>query len=511
MKICFSNQMKRLDEICINDYGIPGAVLMENAGMRVLEVIESLHLSERHAAIICGTGNNGGDGFVIARHLYNRGWEINIFVCGEVGKIKGDALLNLSIARNIGVPIHTVDDNSIDFFAGLISESSLIVDALLGTGFCGKLKSFYKTIVSKVNECNACVVSVDIPSGLDADTGFFDEDCIMADYTVTFQLPKAGLIINDGPKVCGNLKIKDISMPKAAVAAMKLDLNLMDKDMIRGIIPVRTCNTHKGSYGSVFVVACSKGMEGSGIMSSRAALRSGAGVVRLGLPESLQKHICTSTLEIMTKGLEDKGKGVLSEECIPELMETAEKSSSLLIGPGLTDTDSIRALIAEVLKNCTVPTIIDADGLNAISSDPGILKKRKDEIIITPHPGEMARLCGCSSSDVQKDRLGYAVRFAKEFDVIVVLKGFRTIVALPDGTAFINPTGNPGMATAGSGDVLAGIIAGFAAQKFKLTDAALCGVYIHGAAGDSAAGKIGEYGLTAGDIIENISHTIKYI
>lgn len=503
--------MKRLDEISINEYGIPGAVLMENAGMRVVEEIESLNLSERYAAVICGTGNNGGDGLVIARHLYNKGWKINIFICGEAEKIKGDALLNLSIAKKIGISIYTVDDDSIDFCTELINDSTLIVDALLGTGFSGKLKDLYKTIIGKVNECNACVVSVDIPSGLNADTGFFDEDCIMADYTVTFQIPKMGLIINDGPKACGNLKIKNISIPKAAIEAMELHLNLLERDMIKGIIPVRDCNTHKGSYGSVFVVACSRGMEGSGIMSSRAALRSGAGIVYLGLPESLQKLICTSTLEIMTKGLEDRGTGVLSKECIQEILDTAENSSSLLIGPGLTDIESTRVIMAEIIENCTVPTVIDADGLNAISSNPGILKKRKGEIIITPHPGEMANLCGCSSSVIQKDRLKYARRFAGEFGVIVVLKGYRTIIALPDGTAFINPTGNPGMATAGSGDVLAGIIAGFAAQKMNLIDAALCGVYIHGAAGDRAAGKIGEYGLMAGDIIENISHTIKYI
>jgi NAD(P)H-hydrate epimerase len=190
-------------------------------------------------------------------------------------------------------------------------------------------------------------------------------------------------------------------------------------------------------------------------------------------------------------------------------LETAEESSVLVIGPGLTDSASIRTIMAAVIENCTVPIVIDADGLNGISQNPNILKKRKEEIVITPHPGEMARLCSCSSSDIQKDRLGYAGRFAREFGVIVVLKGYRTIVALPDGTAYINPTGNPGMATAGSGDVLAGMIAGFAAQKFKLADAALCGVHIHGAAGDRAAGEIGEYGLTAGDIIENIPHTIK--
>jgi NAD(P)H-hydrate epimerase len=503
--------MKRLDEISINEYGIPGTVLMENAGLSVVEEIESIYFSKKHASVICGTGNNGGDGFVIARHLHNRGWKVNIFVCGETGKIKGDALLNLLIAKKIGIPVYTIDDDSIEFCGELINDSSIIVDALLGIGFRGELKGFYKVIIGKVNESEACVVSVDIPSGLDADTGFFSESCVMADFTVTFQIPKVGLLINDGPKVSGNLKIKNISIPKAAIDAMRLDLNLLEQAVIKSIIPVRDCNTHKGSFGRVFVVACSKGMEGSGIMSSRAALRSGAGIVILGLPESLQKLMCASTLEIMTKGLEDRGTGMLNEECIPKLLETTKKSSSLLIGPGLTDTEGIRVIMTEIIKNCTIPTVIDADGLNAISSNPSILKKHRGEIVITPHPGEMARLCGCSNFDIQQDRLGYAKRFAKEFDVIVVLKGYRTIIALPDGTAFINPTGNPGMATAGSGDVLAGIIAGFAAQKLKLADAVLCGVYIHGAAGDRAADKVGEYGLTAGDIIENISHTIENI
>ncbi len=333
----------------------------------------------------------------------------------------------------------------------------------------------------------------------------------MADCTVTFQLPKLGLVINDGPRACGSLKVKDISIPKAAVSSMELNLNLLEQDMIKGIIPHRGLNTHKGSFGKVFVVACSKGMEGSGIMSSKAALLSGAGIVLLGLPGSLQRPCGSDALEIMTKGLEDRNTGVLSEECIPQLLETAEKSSCLLIGPGLTDSESTRAIMTEVIKNCTIPVVIDADGLNAISHNPGILKNHKRKIAITPHPGEMAKLCGCKSADVQQDRLGCAGRFAREFDVIVILKGYRTIIALPDGTIFINPTGNPGMATAGSGDVLAGIMAGFAAQNFSLPDAALCGVYIHGAAGDCAAGKLGEYGLKAGDIIENIPHTIKNI
>lgn len=501
--------MKRIDEISIEEYGIPGVVLMENAGLAVVQEIERLRFPEKIAGIICGTGNNGGDGFVIARHLFNRGWNVGILVCGDAGKIKGDALVNFQIAERIGIPIYSADEDSADFPEGIIEDSCLIVDALLGTGFRGRLKGFYKYIINRINESKACVVSVDIPSGLDADTGFAVDECVLADYTVTFQIPKVGLLINDGPKACGRLKVKDISIPQAAVDSMKLHLNLLEQKMIKDMLPPRSLNTHKGSYGSVFVVACSKGMAGSGMMCSRAAIRSGAGIVVLGLPESLQRFVAANTMEIMTKGLEDKGTGILAEECIPQLLETANKSSVLVIGPGLTDSESIRAIMPEVIVNCTIPIVIDADGLNSIAQNPGILKKRRGEIAITPHPGEMTRLCGCSSSDIQKDRLGYAERFAREFGVIVVLKGFRTIVALPDGTVYINPTGNPGMATAGSGDVLAGMIAGFAAQKSKLADAVLCGVYLHGAAGDYAAGKMGEYGLTAGDIIENIPHTIK--
>ncbi len=503
--------MKGLDEISINQYGIPGMVLMENAGLAVVEEIEKLQMYEKHAAVLCGTGNNGGDGFVIARHLYNRGWKVNVFLCGEVGRIKGDALTNFQIARHIGIPVYSINSDSADFLEGLINDSPLIVDALLGTGFGGRLRGLFKVAIDRVNESKACVVSVDVPSGLDSDTGFSDEGCVLADYTVTFQIPKVGLLINDGPKACGSLKVKDISIPKAAIDAMELRLNLLEQHLIKDMLPQRDGNTHKGSFGSVFVVACSKGMEGSGIMSSKAALRSGAGTVLLGLPGSLQRLMCADALEIMTAGLEDRNSGILAEECIQQLLKTAKKSSVLLIGPGLTDSESIRVIMAEVIKNSTLPMIIDADGLNAISPNPDILKAYQGEIVITPHPGEMARLCGCSSADIQRDRLGHAERFAKEYGVIVVLKGYRTIVALPDGTAFINPTGNPGMATAGSGDVLAGIIAGLAAQKLNLVDAALCGVYIHGAAGDFAAGEIGEYGLTAGDIIENIPHTIKSI
>lgn len=503
--------MKRLDEISIDEYGIPGLVLMENAGLAVLEVINRLDIPEKKACVVCGTGNNGGDGFVVARHMHNRGWDVDIIVLGNTAKAKGDAGTNLKIAINMGIPVYAIEEESIDFLHGIIKDSPLIVDAMLGTGFSGRLKSLYRDVIEIVNRSRGRVVSIDVPSGLNADTGFAEDICVKADYTVTFQLPKVGLLINEGPMACGILKVKDISIPKAAIDSMKLNMSLLEQDMIREYMPQRDFNIHKGSCGSVLVAACSKGMEGSGLMSSRAALRSGAGIVRLGLPESLQKLMPYDALEIITVGLEDKGTGILSEACLPQLLELAGKSSALLIGPGLTVNDGIVAIMREVISNCTIPMIIDADGLNAISSNPDILKKRRSGIVITPHPGEMARLCGCSTAEIQKDRIGFALRFAKEYNVIVVLKGFRTIIAMPDGSIYINPTGNPGMATAGSGDVLAGIIAGFAAQGFGLEAAALCGVYIHGAAGDCAAEQTGEYGLTAGDIIGNIPHTIRNI
>lgn len=282
-------------------------------------------------------------------------------------------------------------------------------------------------------------------------------------------------------------------------------------NMIKSMLPVRSRDTHKGSYGKAFIVAGSRGMMGSGIMAATAALRSGAGLVTLGVPESLQIIAEAQVMEIITKDLCDKGKGVLDPDCIPELMETAQKSSSLLVGPGLTSQESIVRIMAEIISECNTPMVIDADGLNAIARNTSLLKNHKAETIITPHPGEMARLMNCTIPEVQADRTGAAKDFAREFNVVTVLKGYKTVIALPDGTVHINPNGNPGMATAGSGDVLAGIIAGLLAQGFNASDAAICGVYIHGAAGDAGAEEIGEYGLTAGDIIDKISHTIKNI
>ncbi len=511
MKICSSSQMRKLDETSIKDYGIPGVVLMENAAAATVREIEALKLERSAAAVFCGTGNNGGDGFVIARLLHNRGWQVEVLLCGDEAKVKGDALINLEIIQKLELPVYKLAEPELPSAAAIAGKSALLVDALLGTGFRGALSDFYRKIIGIMNLAGKPVVSVDIPSGLDSDTGFIDSECVRADVTVTFQLPKLGLVINDGPEACGKLVTTDISIPAKAIAEAGLQINLTEPDIIKGILKKRRCNTHKGTYGRVLAVACSKGMAGSGILSAEAALRSGAGTVVLAVPESVQNAVSAHVLEVMTKGLADNETGILQEACLAQIKESLKESDSLLIGPGLTTAEGTVKVVSELVRSSEVSLVIDADGLNALAQDMSVLKNKKAEIIITPHPGEMARLLGCSAAVVQRDRLELAGKLACQYGIIVVLKGFRTVIALPDGTFYINPTGNPGMATAGSGDVLAGIIAAFVAQGYKAKEAAVCGVYIHGAAGDAAAEKNGEYGLTAGDIIKNVPHTIRNI
>lgn len=502
--------MRSIDEASINGYGIPGIVLMENAGAAAADEISRICCG-KSAAVICGTGNNGGDGFVIVRHLICKGWKVKVFVCGDAGKIKGDALTNLEILINMAaeVSLATVDD--MEALDSGIAESIVIVDALLGTGFKGKVSGLYEQVIDKINASGKVVVAVDMPSGLDGDTGFAGGACVRANKTVAFQLAKVGQVINQGPEYCGELITADISIPRQVIEEAGLKVNLTDMEFLASRICKRTDNTHKGTYGRVSVIAGSLGMLGAGLMSARSALKSGAGIVTLGVPKSLQAAANSMSPELMTRGLAENADGTLSKECTGQLLELIKPDSCTLFGPGLSQGPDIEGLAEHIIREAKAPLVIDADGINAISREPEILRESISSIVITPHPGEMARLMKCTASDIQGNRLAYAERFAREYGAVTVLKGFRTIVAVPDGTLHVNPTGNPGMATAGAGDVLAGIIAGLIAQGMPAADAAVCGVYIHGAAGDAAAQKIGEYGLTASDIIEFVPHTIKNI
>lgn len=503
--------MKKLDETSISEYGINGLVLMENAGVSVVNEILKLVQNPKRVLIVCGTGNNGGDGFVIARHLMNRNWQVSVLVCGNEDRIKGDSLTNLKILKKLNCDIVFLQDDKYKFPEPLLKDSDIIVDALLGTGFAGQLKEKYINVIRSVNRSGKYIVSVDIPSGLYSDSGFCSEECIKADITVTFQLAKLGLLINDGPEVSGRLVVSDISIPRKLIDSEKLEYNLIDTEILHNLLKERRNNTHKGSYGRVLTTACSKNMSGSGIMAAKAALRSGAGISVLAVPRSIQSSVNTQLLEVMSRGLEDNNTGVLAKDCIENLLSMSQEFSCMLIGPGLAVNEDIKAITKEVICRCKAPLIIDADALNVLSKDMDVFRQKLSDIVITPHPGEMARLLGISTVEVQKDRVGCALKVSSEYGITTVLKGHRTIVALPNGELYVNPTGNPGMATAGAGDVLAGIIAGLIAQGLTPEAGAIAGVYIHGAAGDAVKNEIGEYGLTAGDILTQIPHTIKNI
>ncbi len=513
MRVCLSEQMRKADEASIKDYNIPGIVLMENAALGIMKEVEKdicngILPKKAHACIICGTGNNGGDGFAVARHLASIDWNMDVFICGDKSRITGDALINLHIINKLNIPIHVIEDPDMAEFDRSLARSHLIIDGMLGTGFRGRLRGNYEAVIEKINKQHKFVLSIDNPTGLNCDTGFAEGSCIKADKTITLGLPKIGLVINDGPYYCGELSICGLSIPEEVYDSIGIRRFLTEKDELRNLIKPRKLHNHKGSFGKVFIAAGSRGMEGAGLLAAKAALRSGAGIVELAVPEGAFDAVRGEIPVVITSGLADDGEGCLTSQSWKGLLSGAEKASVLLMGPGIRNIQQVREAVVNTIINCSKPLVLDADGLNAISHEPEILLKRSETTIITPHPGEMARLMGISTSEIQQNRLEAAESFANKYKVIVVLKGYRTIISAPWGETWINPTGNPGMATAGSGDVLGGVISSFIAQGMSPMEAAVCGAYIHGAAGDKAAEKYGQWGMVASDIIKYIPHTI---
>jgi len=505
--------MRRSDEVSIKEFKIPGIVLMENAALGIIEEIKKDMLMKKlpsngEASIVCGTGNNGGDGFAVARHLASMGWSVNVFICGDEKKIKDDALTNLAIIKKMNIPIFKIENTEAETFDKSLGRSHLIVDALLGTGFKGNLGGIYEFAVERINKHHKYVLSIDNPTGLNCDTGFAEGSCIKADKTVTLGLPKTGLVINDGPYYCGELSVCGLSIPEQVYDMVGIKRFITEKDDVGRLVKPRKLNGHKGTYGRILIVAGSIGMEGAGLLAAKAALRSGAGIVELAVPSRALEAVRGVIPVVITRGLSDDGEGCLAFNSGKEILTGSESASVLLLGPGLRNTHQVKEAVVYTLINCNKPIVLDADALNVISNEPEILIKRKEATIITPHPGEMARLMNISTNEVQQNRLEVAESFSQKYKVIVVLKGYRTIIASPWGETWINPTGNPGMATAGSGDVLGGVIAAFLAQGMSLMEAAVGGVYVHGAAGDKATKKYGQWGMVASDIIKYIPHTI---
>lgn len=497
--------MQTLDQMAIKELGIPGVVLMENAGFKVVENIQKMigNLQGKKFSIFAGKGNNGGDGFVIARHLLNAGAEAKVLLFADPNEIAGDARINLNILQKMGGSVLSViRPNSLNLIKLTMAYTDLVVDAVFGTGFKGIVPAQTGEVFKIINASGKPVLSVDIPSGLEADTGQVYGPCIRAARTVTFAQAKLGLVIQQGPEYTGELVIADISIPPGLVNTLGIKRFFTTPAMVKGLLPVRDSASHKGTFGRILVIGGSLGLSGAPAMTSMAALRAGAGLVTLAVPASIHSSMEVKLTEVMTRPLPETQESSISLEALPEILRLSKGIDVLALGPGMSGSVSTVDLVRRLVSEVKVPMVIDADGLNALAGTGDFLKTCPAPLILTPHPGEMARLLGIKTEEVQNNRIGTALAAAQKFNAIVVLKGFRTIVAGPDGTVYINPTGNAGMGSGGTGDVLTGIIAGFLGQGLGPLESAVAGVYIHGAAGDLAAREKGMSALIAGDLLE---------
>lgn len=508
MKAVTGAQMGEIDKYSIENLGIPGIVLMENAALQIVKHVNSYFEQKpelpSNVLIVAGKGNNAGDAFAVARHLIVKGYEASLVCLFDKAFLSGDALLNFVITERLGAHIRFFNETTnITELTDAICKTELVVDGIFGTGFRGRIKGYIADVIRSINNNAKYILSIDIASGIESATGKVSGDCIRADKTVTFELPKIGQLVYPGAEYTGQLIVERIGMPHQAVESIKADTFLTESHTIKKIIPVRGSGFNKGSCGKVAVVTGSQGMAGSGCLTSRAALKTGSGLVYIAAPKSLLNIYQSVVPEAVCTGLEEEN-GLVGRESTEAIINILKKCDVAAIGPGLSTSESIYRIINNIAGQIDLPVVLDADALNALSRDTSVFSKFKNEVVITPHPGEMSRLTGLEISYVQENRLEVARKYSRLWGVTVVLKGAGTIIADRNGTAYINPTGNSGMATAGSGDSLTGIIASLMGQGTGAFDAAVAGVYLHGLAGDIAAEEKGEHGLTATDIVENI-------
>lgn len=514
MRVVTAAEMREIDRQAIQEYVIPGIVLMENAGLQVIRIIQRIfpQVANKVFTILVGKGNNGGDGLVIARHLHNLGAQVKVLLMADPEEFQGEALVNLKIWQRLGQPVYQVNQvNGINIVKVALLNTDLVIDALYGTGFRGTVNEKVARVISLVNTSQVTVLAVDIPSGLEADTGKAQGPCIKADHTVTFGLPKLGLVLEPGASIAGTLHVADISLPKDLIENKNISRQLLTKKLLSPWFAPRQPESHKGSYGHVLIVAGSRNMSGAARLTVRGALRSGAGLVTLGVPQSIQPLVAAVLDEAMTRGLPETEAGSLAVTAVEPVLEACAAVNVLALGPGLSTHPETVEFVRNLLPRLKIPVVLDADALNALVGDTAILEDLQVPVIMTPHPGEMARLLGLTIPEVQEKRLELASKAAQQWQSIVLLKGTKTIIASPAGEICINPTGNPGMATGGSGDVLTGVIAGLLAQGFTSFQAAAAGAYLHGLAGDLAAQELSQVSTLAGDVVNYLPAAFKEV
>lgn len=524
MKALTADEMREVDRLTTERYGIPSLQLMENAGTRFFEFVRDSYgdNAANHAAILCGKGNNGGDGFVVARLLQDAGLKPGVYVFGDHKALRGDAAENFARLQQSGAKIQEITTaTQWEEVRGEVAKARLIVDALLGTGLKGKVEGLLASVIGDVNKFSRdatslrpeAVVTVDTPSGLPSDGERSQGPVIRAHATVTFTAPKVGQLVSRDSACCGKLQVRDIGSPREVIEEQgKGNVRWIEPEEFRMLPLVRQPDAHKGRFGHVLVIAGSLGKSGAAILASRGALRAGAGLVTTATPDLVLPIVASGQAELMTEPLAATKLGTFSAANLKRnrLRPIMQGKTLLAIGPGVGTHKETQKFVTTLVRQTELPLILDADGLNAFAGHGRDLSKRKTlHLAVTPHPGEMARLLGVSNETVQADRLGIALKAARSWKAHVILKGFHTILATPEGHAFVNTTGNPGMAKGGSGDVLTGILVGTVSQLgVQHWEAALAlGVYLHGRAADESTAQKAEATLLAGEIADTLPMT----
>lgn len=513
MRVVNAEQMRQIEEKAIHHYGIPSLLLMENAAWAVVEEIRRClpktgneRLNGRKAVVLIGKGNNGGDGLAVARHLVFQGMDVTVLVFAVLEDLKGDAALNLRLYQRTAGKLFVIKGEKQRRLTRLaLAQAEVVVDALFGIGLRGALPGLIEDYVDEVNNAPGWVVSIDIPSGVEANTGKVYRTAVRAQVTVTFGLPKWGLFLGEGPEYCGRVVVDPISIPESYLVDEGISTFVLMDDNVRGMLPIRRLKGHKGTHGKGILVAGSKGMSGAAVLAGRGALRSGIGLLQIISPQGIAGEVDAKVTEATVWAA--PGDDCLNEEAWPVILRQAEKAQALAVGPGLAQTVEFVPVLEKILKDLSCPVLLDADALNLAALEPGVLKMRngRGPLILTPHAGEMARLCQCSVAEIESNRLDIAVSKAVEWEAVVVLKGSVTIIASPDGRAFFNPTGNPGLGTGGTGDVLTGSILAWLAQGVQALEAACLGVYLHGKSADELADEYGWSGFMASEVADQIA------
>ncbi len=526
MKILTAKQMGEVDRLTTEKYGIPSILLMENAGRSVVDRLEEAcpDFAKKKVLVLCGTGNNGGDGLVVARLLVARGGNPEVWICGDPEKFKGDALQNWKMTQSLDLDVRILPDpTERSVLLKRTPHPDVIVDGLFGTGLSKPIGPEFRPVIAWINEARprSFVIAVDLPSGVFADSAGLEGAAVQADLTVTFTALKAALVFPPASENAGKVFVATIGSPAALLGNPEYRVELIEPGQVRRALPRRARDSHKGTFGHVFALAGSRDKSGAALMAGLAALRSGAGLVTLMLPECLRKDLMGKAPELMTMWLPETHEGTPDASSAKTVLDQLSQADAIVIGPGLSTNRSTQRLVLEVVHGAPVPVVLDADGINAFDGRAAdIRNEASNPIVITPHPGEMARLVGNTIAEVQRRRLEMAEECAVRNKVFTVLKGFQTVVASPAGHIYVNTTGNPGMATGGTGDVLSGMLGRFMAgwrRRFNgsnseaLSDYISAGVYIHGLAGDLAAVEKGEESLIATDIVSFLPAAFKRV